>query len=306
MSRVIFTLLSVLLILAENASARSANEGWVFSPVVGINRLGLKVFYDTVYNAPFTGQVRITTDLPEDVEGASAYPTKDFYFENSLTPRAIDVEGGLEIRRKFGTQTDFFIGIATWETSAEASDLIVTFPLQGAPNNRANFQRKGKLSYTQYYLGGQHYFTNRSDKLSPYISLSLREIFDVDYEETDVFSFISGPPQGFKRIFVYKSQATGFLMLQLGLGAEYRFAERFSVSLEGSYAIHLKSGALKGISIDSDFNDGDGFEGDPPLIIREINASKEIGALEEDGSTYKKVALRFNGWHVLTKFNIEF
>lgn len=298
-------LLVLLVSLAGNASAKSDDTGWVFSPVVGVNRLALQVFYDTVYNAPFVGTVRITTDLPEDVEGESSYPSKSFHFENNLEPRVIDVEAGLEIRRKFGTMDDFFIGIGAWETLAEAGEITVTFPLQGQANNRATFKRKSKLSYTQYYLGVRHYLNKRRKKFSSYMNLSLREIFDVDYEETNVFKFISGAPQGFKRIFIYKSQATGFLMFQFGMGAEYRFAERFSIAMEGAYAIHVKSGALKGVSVNNDYNDGDGITNEP-LIIKPVNNLLDTGALDEDGETYKKVELRFDGWHLLAKFNIEF
>ena len=299
------TLFVLFMILAGNVFAKPDGTGWVFSPVVGVNRLALNVFYDTVYNAPFVGTVRITTDLPEDVEGESSYPSKSFHFENNLQPRAFDVEAGLEMRRRFGTQDDFFIGIGAWETLAEAGDITVTFPLQGQANNRANFRRKSKLSYTQYYLGIRHYLTKRSKKFNAYMNLSLREIFDVDYEETNVFQFVSGAPQGFKRIFIFKSQATGFLMFQFGMGAEYRFAERFSIAMEGAYAVHVKSGALKGVNVNNDYNDGDGIQSEP-LIIKPVNTLLEAGALDGDGETYKKVDLRFDGWHLLAKFNIEF
>lgn len=300
-----YTLSLLLMILAGNVFAKSDGTGWVFSPLVGVNRLALNVFYDTVYNAPFVGTVRITTDLPEDVEGESSYPSKQFHFENNLQPRAFDVEAGLELRRRFGTQDDFFIGIGAWETLAEAGDITVTFPLQGQANNRATFRRKSKLSYTQYYLGIRHYLRKRSKKFNTYMNLSLREIFDVDYEETNVFQFVSGAPQGFKRIFIFKSQATGFLMFQFGMGAEYRFADRFSIAMEGAYAIHVKAGALKGVSVNNDYNDGDGIQSEP-LIIKPVNTLLETGALDEDGETYNRVDLRFDGWHLLAKFNIEF
>lgn len=290
---------------ADNAVAKKDNHGWILSPVVGVNQLGLKVFYDTVYNAPFVGRVRITTDLPEDVQGESSYPTKTFHFENSLLPSRLNTEAGIELRRKFGTQTDFFVGVVAWETLAKADDIVVVFPMQGQPNNLADYSRDSKLSYTQYYMGARHYFAKRSNRFNVYANLSLREIFDVDYEETNVFEFTSGAPQGFKRIFVFKSQATGFLMLQLGLGTEYRFADRFSLAMEGAYAVHLKSGSLRGVSVDNDYNDGDGFER-APLIISPINPLLDAGALDEDGVTRNKVNLRFDGWHILAKFNIEF
>jgi len=307
MNRKTGILVFLLSILIGNADAKSDDAGWVFSPVVGVNRLALNVFYDTVYNAPFVGTVRITTDLPEDVEGDSSYPTKEFHFENNLKARPFDVEAGLEIRRKFGTQNDFYIGIGAWETLAEANESQVIFPLQGQANNSATFNRRSKLSYTQYYLGISHYLNKRSKKLNAYVNLSLREVFDIDYTETNVFEFTSGAPAGFKRIFIFRSQATGFLMFQFGVGAEYHFADRFSIALEGAYALHMKAGALKGVNISNDYNEGDGITSEP-LIIKPINSLLEAGALDEDGidENRQKVELRFDGWHLLAKFNIEF
>ena len=294
------------LFISEGTFAAKAKEnGWIFSPVVGINHIALDVFYNTVYKAPFVGSVEITTDLPEDVEGESSYPVEPFSFENDLVPRAIDVEGGLEMRRYFGKQNDFFIGIGAWETISENAPINVRFPLQGDKVNIAEYSRRGKLSYTQYYLGVRHYLTNRDNKFNAYLNISLREIFDIDYEETNVFSFISGAPAGFKRIFVFKSQATGFLMMQFGLGGEYRFAERFSVAMEGAYAFHLQAGALKGVSTTNDTNDGDRLRRDP-VVIEAINPLQEVGALNKDGFTRTKVDLRLDGWHVLAKFNVAF
>ncbi len=303
-SCILFTLL-----VSEGVFAAKTKKGeWIFSPVVGINRMALDVFYNTVYQSPFVGSAEITTDLPEDVEGTSAYPIERFSFENDLAPRAVDVEGGLEMRRYFSKKNDFFIGIGAWETISENSPIRVRFPLQGDKVNIAEYGRRGKLSFTQYYVGLRHYLTNREAKFSAYLNISLREIFDIDYEETNVFSFISGAPAGFKRIFIFRSQATGFLMAQLGVGGEYRFAERFSISMEGAYAFNLQSGTLKGVSTVNDTNDGDRLRLQP-LVIRAINPLNplgDVGALNKDGATRTRVDLRFDGWHALVKFNIAF
>jgi len=290
---------------ANVAFAKKKESGWIFSAVVGVNKLDLQGFYDTVYNAPFVGTVRINTDLPEDVEGASSYPSEQFYFENKLSDRVVDVEAGLEMRRYFGKKSDFIIGIGAWETIAESTNVTVTFPLQGQRNNRAKYDRRGKLSYTQYYLGVQHYLNSRASKFNAYVNFSIRELFDIDYEETNVFEFISGEPKGFKRIFIFQSQATGLLMTQFGLGAQYRFAERFSIAVEGAYAFHIKDGVLKGVSVNNDYNDGDGITAEP-LVLNVVNPLLDAGALNENGTTYEKVRLRFDGWHVLMKFNINF
>jgi len=300
-------LLFLSFLFADELFAKNLREGWIFSPLVGVNQLALDSFHDTVYKSPFVGRVRITSDVPEDIEGAASYPTQEFRFDNSLKARVVDVEAGIEMRRSFGTRNDFFIGIGAWETTAETNDLKVIFPLQGVANNRALYSRRSKLSYTQYYLGMRHYLNDRGNKFNLFLNMSIREIFDIDYEETNVFRFISGAPAGFQRIFIYKSQGTGLLMAQFGLGGEYRFADRFSIGLEGSYSFHIKDGNLTGVNFNSDVNDGDGFDnGQQPLIISPINNLLEAGALSEDGESRNKVNLRFDGWHVVMRFNVAF
>lgn len=294
-----------LLLTTGVALSAETREGWIFTPSVGINKLALETFYDTVYKAPFVGAVEITTDLPEDVEGANQYPKEPFYFKNDLEQRPIDVEAGLVMRRNFGESNDFYIGINAWETRAQAQTVTVTFPMQGEKYNRATYSRTGKLSYTQYFLGLRHYLNKRSAKFTSYVNLGIHEIYDVDYEDKNIFEFISGPPKGFKRVFIFKSQATGLLMMQFGLGGEYRFADRFSIGAEGAYAVHILDGALKGIRVVNDTNEGDRIK-NPPNILSPVNPLNEAGALDVDGATYNKVNLRFDGWHLLLKFNIEF
>ena len=295
----------LLLLTTSIALSKDKNEGWIFTPSVGVNKLALDTFYDTVYKAPFVGSVQITTDLPEDVEGQNQYPNEPFYFKNDLEESPVDVEASLVIRRNFGKTIDFYIGINAWETNSDASPIEITFPLQGQKYNRAIYTRSGKLSYTQYFLGLRKYLTDRKAKFTTYVNLGIHEIYDVDYEEKNVFDFISGAPEGFKRVFIFKSQATGLLMAQFGGGAEYRFAERFSIGIEGAYSVHIQDGALKGVTVNNDVNPGDRIESDVNTL-RPINTQLEAGALSVDGATYNRVNLRFDGWHLMAKFNIEF
>jgi len=301
----LFASIILLLITTNIALSKDKDEGWIFTPSVGVNQLALDTFYDTVYKAPFVGSVEITTDLPEDVEGQNQYPTEPFFFKNDLEPNLVDVEAGLVMRRNFSRSNDFFIGINAWETNSESGPIRITFPLQGEKFNEADYTRTGKLSYTQFFLGLRHYLTKRSNKFNAYVNLSLHELYDVDYEEKNIFEFTSGPPEGFKRIFVFKSQATGLLMMQFGVGGEYSFAEKFSIGLEGAYAVHIQGGVLRGVTVSDDTNDGDRIKSDP-LVLNVVNAQLDTGALDAQGVDYEKVKLRFDGWHLLVKFNIEF
>lgn len=281
------------------------NEGWIFTPSVGVNRLNLATFFNTVYKAPFVGTVQITTDLPENVQGQNQYPVEPFFFKNDLKRSPVDVEAGLEMRRNFGRSNDFFIGINSWETYSASVPILITFPIQGARFNQANYTRQGKLSYTQFYVGIRNYLTPRSKPLSFYFNLGLHELYDVRYQEKDIFEFISGPPAGFKRIFVFKSSSTGILMMQFGIGAEYRIAEKFSVGIQGAYAFHIQDGFLRGVTVSDDTNNGDRIKS-PPRVLDVINPSLDAGALDSQGVSHDKVYLRFDGWHALITFNIDF
>lgn len=279
------------------------SKGWIFSPMAGINQPALEVVYDKVFNSPFVGTSDITTDLPEDVEGRNTYPSERFFFENPMKAPDFGFESGIELRRNFGLKNDFIIGISTWEVSSEAVT-VATFPLQGRRNNRAQYDRRAKFSYTQFYLGLRRYLFERKKRSNLYANFTVHEMFDIDYEETNVFSFLTGAPAGFRRIIRYQSQATGLMMLQFGGGAEFRFADRFSIGLEGGYAFTLVSGTLKGVKLINDLNNGDRLSGIPSPISD--NSAGVTRVLESDGRSVSEVKLRLDGWRALVKLNIAF
>jgi len=298
---------ALLLLNSGSALAKMGDPGWIFAPTVGVARPRLDALFNEVFKAPFVGRSKIVTDLPEDAQGRSEYPIEEFFFENELNPVEIAPEAGLEFRRSFGTQNDFVIGVATWEISS-VGVTKATFPLQGLRNNIADYERRAKFSYTQYYLGWRRYFYERTRTYNLYFDLGLHEYFDIDYKETHVFSFVDGDPAGplgFKRIAVYQSQSTGLLLMQFGLGVERLFAERFSLGLEADYALSVKSGSLRGLEQRSDFNDGDRLDGEAPRPIS-AGAGGEIFALLPDGKNSEKVKLTMDGWRVMAKFNIAF
>jgi len=304
-----FPIICGVLLFADSSSAlaKMGDPGWIFAPTVGVARPRLDALFKEVFKAPFVGRSQIVTDLPEDVQGRSAYPVEEFFFENELNPVEIAPEAGLEFRRSFGTLNDFVIGVATWEISS-VGVTKATLPLQGLRNNIADYERRAKFSYTQYYLGWRRYFYERTRTYNLYLDLGVRELFDIDYKETHVFSFVGGDPSGplgFKRIAVYESQSTGLLLLQFGLGVERLFAERFSLGLEADYALSVKGGTLRGLTQRSDFNDGDRLNGETPKPIS-AGATGEIFALLPDGNTKEKVKLTMDGWRVMAKFNIAF
>ncbi len=293
-----------LILLGGGESWARAKEGWIFSPITGLSAPKLDILYNQVFLAPFAGQSEIVADLPEDAAGESTYPVEDFLFENNLPRIGVGPEAGLEFRRRFGNRNDFFIGVSAWEIGSTGR-VSVIFPLQGELNNAAVYERRAKFSYTQFFLGWRHYFRDRSRRVNLYTNLGINELFDIDYTETHVFSFTSGPPAGFQRVAVYRAQATGLLMLQFGAGAEVRINERFSLSFEGAYVFGLRDVVLKGVETKSDFNPGDRLAIMPAPIGNEP-LTNNVSVLSRDGLSRSIVYLNLDGWRVAAKLNVFF
>ena len=287
------------------SQARLQDSGWIFTPTIGMSGPQLSALNDGLFLTPLVGRAEITTDLPEDVEGASAYPTETFTFHNPLSSVQFWWEAGIEARRNFGRKNDFFIGISTWEVNSSGYS-EVKFPLQGAVGNDAEYVRRASFSYTQYFVGLRRYMFDRANRANLYLNFSLHDLFDIDYKDKHVFNFTSGPPAGFRRIMIFQTQATGLLLLQFGAGGEYRLADRFSIGIEGSYALGVKDATLKGVSLKEDFNDGDRLTAFPNPVQEEPKLGGFISYLNQDGSSRRQADFRLDGWRVQVKFNISF
>ncbi len=299
-------LLPLCLLVACSLAVQAAPRpgSWTFSPVFGISQPQLTTLRQGVFLAPFRGRAQITTALPEDVQGEATYPEVDFVFYNPLPDFSMGPEAGLEFRRYVNPRHDFVLGMASWEVSSKSA-IQVVFPIQGAPDNLADYERRGSFSYTQYYLGWRSYLRKRPKLSNLYLGLTLHEIFDVDYKEEHVFSFLSGPPAGFRRIAVYRSQTTGILALQAGVGLEINFNDRIALALESAYYKSLRRAPMKGLSGRYDFNDGDRItSGLDPLGVNRENGQTYY--LDSDGETTRPFLLEFNGWKVVAKISIEF
>lgn len=293
----------LLMVLSCNTMAANLwDEGWIFSPQAGIAIPKLNVIYNKAFLAPFAGQAELRDDLPEDAEGESAYSIVSFRIENNLPKPGLAPEAGLEFRRNFGTQNDFFIGVSAWEIGSSGT-VLTTLTLQGAADNDAIYERRGKFSYTQYYLGLRHYLRDRKQKHNFFINAGLHEYFDIDYKETHVLEFISGPPKGFKRVATYQTQSTGLLLGQLGLGYELLLGDRFSLSMEAAYAKGINRGVFRQVSERSDFNQGDRLVGPPRPIFEEDGYAYARGA---DGESRHRLDIVLDGWRFSGKLSVAF
>lgn len=301
-----FLLLVSASLITTQARAGLQDEGWIFTPIFGMSGPQLKSLNEGLFRTPIVGQAEITSDLPEDVEGESSYPVQDFHFQNPLNPVSFWWEAGLELRRNFGKKNDLIIGVSSWEVNSSAKN-TVKFPLQGSVGNDADYTRRAKFSYTQYYVGLRRYLFNRSSRSNLYFNFTLHDLFDIDYKDKHVFNFTSGPPAGFRRILIYETQATGLLLLQFGMGGEIRLADRFSIGFEGAYALGVKNATLKNVFTKNDFNEGDRLRGYPRPILPDDTARPGfVKYLGEDGKTYHFADFRLDGWRGQIKFNVAF
>ncbi|MEK6750090.1 MAG: hypothetical protein AABY83_12950 [Pseudomonadota bacterium] len=263
----------------------------------------LKSINEGIFQAPYSGQAQLTTDFKQDLSGRFEYAVDTFMFRNPLPPVPLGPEAGIEFRRSLNAKTDFLIGISSWEMSSK-SKITVIFPMQGDANNVAIYDRRGKLRITQYYLGVRRFVGEKTRMFNAYFDLNLRQLFDIQYQDENVFSFQTGQPAGFKRIDIITARSTGVSMVQLGAGVEVRLMERITVALEGDYAVGFTRPFLRNVTERQDFNAGDLITGrGTPIQGGTANDAYYVPA---DGKGYSEARLDLDGWRAAVKFNVEF
>ena len=186
-------LIIFLCFVSSSTSARPWKDGWVFSPSAGVANPSLRDIYDFAFNAPISGSAQIEFDAVDDQAGEFALaPLQSFYFENPLEEGGYRPEAGIEFRRLFGGRHDLILGVGAWEVGAR-SILPVVFPIQGNSENDAIYERRGTFSYTQFYLGWRFNLGLRPRRFNLFTNFTLHELFDIDYKENHVFSFVFFP-----------------------------------------------------------------------------------------------------------------
>ncbi|MFZ5593428.1 MAG: hypothetical protein ACOY4D_04065 [Pseudomonadota bacterium] len=314
----------------DATAAKQDDSQWSFSPLLGIHAPSLKVMNEGMFVAPLKYNAEI-------LQGDTTLPLSGQLFRNPLPPINYAPLTGIEFQWQMNPKHAFLIGGSTWEGASEAT-VSGQFPMQGAMSPTVN-DRRAKLSYNDFFFGWKYNAISRPDKYNLYFRMSLHEIFDIDYREDWVFNFPQGRPDErgqptpFRRIFIIQSQATGMLMLQPGFGVEVFLRKWLSLGFESSYTYSLKTFKLRNSSISRDFLPTDGLflevpvrpnptEFEPllrpdgtvvtnpngtPVMVRAPDA--EDGNLEylaEDGSSYKRLRLSFDGWKALFKINIYY
>jgi hypothetical protein len=278
------------------ANAADSGHNWSVSPYVGLFSPSLKLLNEGEFRSPYEGAASLI-----DQFGNNNNVTVPFIFRAPMPELNPGPMGGIELRWRFNERHSLLIGGASWEASSSSTTSGV-FPIQGAFES-VLAQRKGDLSFTEFYLGWRYNAYRKPKKYDFYFTLSLHDIFNVTYRENFSLLFLSGPPRSFRRSMLIDSSATGLLLLQGGGGAEWHLTDWFSLGAEAGYGFGFKPLRLGNGNLTTDFTGNDNLSLQIP-IIQGPNNSMQYKI--ESGGQYRDLRLDFDGWKLLVKATIYF
>jgi hypothetical protein len=286
------------LLISIGHTAAAEERRWSVSPLLGIHSPRLTTLNKGEFKAPLPGRGRLIFDQ------ADAGQDFDFIVENPLPEMKNGAEGGIEIGLRLDERNTLFFGASVWE-SGSTSSVRTEMPFQGVMRP-VGYERSGRISYFQYFLGWQRTLLSEAKKFRLHGRLALHEIFDIDYKEDLVFGFDTGT-ETFKRIIVMESQATGLFMAQLGLSGEYFFLDWLSMGADLGYTMSLRRFELGNASLSTDIQAEDNLNFRTPA---QLNAQQRLTYLSEARSysdvTYSPMELGFDGWRLALRVNMYF
>ncbi len=279
---------------APAVAASGELRQWRITPLLGAHSPDLTLINEGVFRSPFAGLADVTT-------AAGGVETVDFRIDNRLDPLDTAAYAGLELEWIMREDWSWFMGLGVWEGFSSAS-VAATVPFQ-----RQSFDvvshRSATLSYNDLFVGTRRtWFMPRRARV--FTSFSLRNVFDMDYREDQVFRFITSDPQGFTRTAIVQAHATAVLLAQLGAGVDWLLGERFSVGIEGGYTFTLRDFYLREPDLKTDLLDTDGWG-----LVRlptEPDPNRRLRYLAEDGSSYRDMPLNLDGWKVMLRFSVYY
>lgn len=289
----------LLLMLGSGEVRAERDLRWTVSPMLGIHNPSLKLLNTGEFKAPLPGRGRL---IPAGVEEGVDF---DFIIENPLPEMAPGTEAGLEVKFRIDDRNAFFFGVSVWE-SGSTSSMTTEIPFQGALTP-VGYERDGRVSYFQYFIGWHRILNPANRRYQFYSRVALHETFDIDYREELVFGFEPPGADTFKRFIIMESQATGQIMLQLGLGGEYFFRDWFSLGADLGYTLSASKFKLGNAKLTSDIQPEDNLNFRTPV---QLDAQQQLTYLAEarsfDDVTYRDMELEFNGWRALFRINLYF
>lgn len=282
-------------ILILSMSATLAEDlNWSVSPLLGIYSPKLAGLNDKEFRAPLPGKGSLVLDAQESQEFL-------FVIDNPLPSIRFGSHAGVEFQLELDDSYALLFGLGTWE-GVSTSLVSSEFPFQGELS-KAVYERSGRVSYTQYFVGFKKIIFEEKAKHRTYLRLSLNELMDVDYKEDLTFAFSTGPGAGFKRIITIESQATGIMLMQFGVGSEWYFRDWISLGVEGGLMMELGKSTLGNSRLRSDFQEGDSLDFALPSTLGQDGRIYYLGS---DGETYRLIELEMDGWLAQIRLNFYF
>jgi len=289
------------------AHAKEVAPQWSVSPVLGVHAPALSLLNNEAFKSP----LRITAQVMDEF---GEMKSRRVSFRTPLPEIGAGAEAGLDIQWNISESLGLFVGYGTWEGESSAQT-VGEFPLEGALDNAVN-ERSVRLSYNQAYLGIRYAFLQKPRKYRTYARFSLHNIFDFDYREDQVFTFLTGGATGFKRIIITKAHATAIILAQTGLGFDYFIKDWFSIGFEAGYVIGLSTFELSRATREDDFLGTDGIGSvrlplavpnrDGVLHYLDASGPVEADGTKPDDSTYRSMSLGLDGWKAAFRISIEY
>ncbi len=235
----------------------------------------------------------------------------DFIIDNTLSSQDWGTNGGVEFQLLFNERNTLLFGFSVWESTAQSS-VITDIPFQGRLTP-TNYQRSGDLSYFGFSLGWKRKLFQRPKRYNIHSRLLLRELFDIDYKEEFVFAFQGEDNQSFKRLVITESQATGVLLLELGLGAEFYLYDWLSLGVDAGYGFSMQTYKLGNASRKDDLQPNDNIRFKLPAILDSdgnlrylVNPAPFDTDPSYEDENYRSLALDFSGWRGVFRINFYF
>lgn len=285
---------SIMAVMATGASAEENPRAWGLSPYVGLHHPDLENLNNGQFRSPYEGTADIIDDLGFNT------PT-GFTYRNPMPELEPGTLAGLEFLWNINDKHVLLIGGGSWESTSFATAEGM-FPVQGALESAVS-QRKGDLSYNEFYLGWRYNAIRKPKKYNLYLRLSAHEVFDIDYREDFSLLFLSGPPRSFRKSLVVQAQATGLLLLQGGGGGEWFINDWLSLGAEAGYTFGMKEMTLGDGRVSTDFRSTDNLFLQVPIVP---GNDGRMQYKVESGGEYRQLRLNFDGWKALLKITLYY
>ncbi|HFQ92188.1 MAG TPA: hypothetical protein ENK29_04840 [Chromatiales bacterium] len=322
-------LMTACLLASGGALAKGGTFGdetrWSFSLLLGAQSSKTDDLNKGLYQSPFMGEAIILVreggaGAGVDGEDVDQNETAEepFRFDNPLPDEQAAALAGFEFSWHPNDRHAFFFGINSWERTA-INEVTGNLPLQQFfINNVVEGRRKGTLSFTEYQLGWRYSFVRRP-KFRFFSSLSIHEVFDIDYQERWVFLFADSPIEdliGVRRDIFMEAQTAALFMGGIGLGGEWFVRDWLSLGFEGKYLISESEFTLRDVRERNDFISGDQVtrsgmpfrrmsDGRLGYLVKDATA-EDLEDPDTREAFYQPIKLNLDGWRLLFRVNLYY